>query len=359
MIYRYIIIVLLTTGLNLCSCKKSTDNTQKETSIVMNVLGKKEKKYEWLPTECAPRIYPVEIYKGYLVCTDGTKITIPSGGRTVKNGWGKTGSTYIVGEDFKPVPNQLEITWLSYAENKFYTGSFQLPKDSMTALFEEGFLDRREKQATYSSIVVGMAPGGLVSVWMLGAGSSVEIGQYQAVETEVSMADFNPEGMQDQELYARESLNDISEERKQQLQKEGITHDKWKTYRQRYSWKLEYSFKDQGTSTEVLIEFFNGENIYTFSTNPSLADYRELALPKYTRFYWSDKNKNTYGCKIYFDETEIFEAFKKVYAHPDTKQVKLLLEVDKYNSNLALFLESDQERIPLEKVKVKIYETTE
>ncbi|MFD2561096.1 DUF2931 family protein [Aquimarina rubra] len=348
---------LTLTLIYLNSCKNSDKINIPETGSIMTTT-QKDKKYEWLPTECAPEIYPVRIKEGYFIMEDGSSIEIPSGGRTVHNGWGQIGSTYIVGDDLKPIPRKLKITWISYAENKFYSGDFDLPSEEIQRFFEKGFLDRRNKQENYSRIVVGMAPGGIVSIWLLGAGSTVEIGQYLAKEINMEINDLSPNTTLDRETYVANRINSLKEDKLKKLKEVGIRTDIWKTYRKRYSWKPVYNFNSQAEATKTLVDFFNGESIHTFSKNPLLTSFQEFAVPKYTRFYWMDKNKNEFGSKIYFDEKEMYETFDKIFANPKVKQAVLNFEVDKYNSNIKVFIESDVERLELKKATIKVYEAS-
>ena len=138
------------------------------------------KKFEWRPTANAPKYYPSEIISGNFYMDDDSSIYIPKG-HTLMTGWGKTGAAHAVGEDFKGVPYKFDIKWVSYLEEKFYGGTFELPKEKITQLFEEGFINSLNKEDTYSKIVLGLAPGGFISVWLRG-GSAKEIITYQASE---------------------------------------------------------------------------------------------------------------------------------------------------------------------------------
>ncbi|MEO8787304.1 MAG: DUF2931 family protein, partial [Chitinophagaceae bacterium] len=43
---------------------------------------------EWYPTECAPRMYPIEIVTGNITTEDSTQISVPAG-KIMYNGWGE------------------------------------------------------------------------------------------------------------------------------------------------------------------------------------------------------------------------------------------------------------------------------
>lgn len=336
------------------NCKNDKTSTNEQAMV----LNKKEQKFEWLPTECAPEAYPIEIVNGTFSLDNKIIASIPSGGRTVKNGWGKQGSMYVVGPDFKTVPNQLNITWISFTENKFYKGSFDLPQDKMLDLFNKGFIDRLDRKVTYSGIVCGMAPGGIVSVWLLGGGKITEIDHYKAQEIDLTMKEFNPSGIQDREKYVKDALNSLKDEAKIHLQKEGITFGKWTEFRKRYNWKPILKQEKEKSFLKVFIDYVNGEHIFSIGTNPELKEFQSLALPKYAKLYWEDKNKNVYGSKLYFDEDEVKKAFETIDNSSVNKKIEVLFKVDKYNGNMEISLKSDTDSIKLQKTKIKIFETT-
>ena len=136
--------------------------------------GEPSPRHEWLPTESAPRRYPVQLVSGDLLFDDDG-VYIPDG-RLVMNGWGEIGSTHIVGDDLKPLPTSLDLTWFSYAENVFYAGDFTLDGDRLAQMFARGLqAPTRDERADYSRLIVGMAPGGLICVWLAGAGIVHEV----------------------------------------------------------------------------------------------------------------------------------------------------------------------------------------
>jgi len=347
-----VFVLFLGTTLGSCQSKKTKQINQPETKNEM-------KKFEWRPTESAPKKYPIEIYQGVIGCEDGSLIKIPSGGRTVHNGWGETGSTYVVGDDFKSVPQNLKLTWLSFTENTFYTGDFELPADDIKAYFEKGYTDHLGKHETYSNLIIGMAPGGSVSVWLFGADKSVEVAHFMVAKTEISMKDFNPSGIQDRKKYVESTIDYLPENIKQELQETGIQKENWESYRKSFPWKFNYQFKTTGTPAEIRTKFFDGSHYYYQTTNPEIADYTELPVPKEIGFKWYDKDKNKFGADIEFDEQEIYQAFETIFKNIANKTVNLIIQVDTYNSEIDLSLDSENETIALKKTKIKVYPTSD
>ncbi|MBU2979790.1 DUF2931 family protein [Alteromonas sp. C1M14] len=317
------------------------------------------KKFAWQPTESAPKAYPIEIYRGIITCEDGSTVNIPSGGRTVHNGWGETGSTYVVGDDVKSIPKTLHITWLSFIENQFYTGNFPLPVEQIKKLFETGYTDHLGKKQTYSSVVVGMAPKGHVSVWLLGADKSVEIGHFKAHQTTVSMQSFNPSGIQDRAKYVADTLAYWSE--KEDTYQEGKADEEvnWSIFRSTYPWKLDYQFTHTGTPAEIRVKFFNGTHFYFKTSNPEIRDYTNSALPKAIGYKWYDEDHNKFGADITFDHQETMSAFKTLFSHTDIETATLSITVDNHNQSVELVLSSTEDSVKLSNTTIKVYSTSD
>ncbi|CAZ94495.1 DUF2931 family protein [Zobellia galactanivorans] len=328
-------------------CKPNKNNNQQTTNSTM-------KTFEWRPTECAPEHYPIGIYQGGFITEDDEYFMIPNGG-VVSNGWGNSGSTWVTGPDFKPVPNKLKIIWISYTENQFYFGDFNLPTDKITELFEKGYINEHGKHKTYNNLIVCLAPGGAVSVFIMGAGTSIEIGHYQAIKTEVAMGDFKPSAKISLDEYVQNRKNEFSDETKKVIAQEGIPIGKWTEYRQSFLWKPTFKHKDDGVLQDFSNKFYNGESYKVRSDNPILNEYKEYPPSKSFYFHWKDKNNNRYGSKIKFDEEEIWNAFKTIYKNPETTQAELVLEIDKYNRSLKISLESSNDTIVIEKAEVKMF----
>ncbi|MFV0345978.1 MAG: DUF2931 family protein, partial [Bacteroidales bacterium] len=211
-------LILITLGLCLLSCN------------IMSI----EKKYDWISGACSPKNYPIDVYKGAFVFEDDSFTPIFGEGQT-DVGWGSTGPTYSVGPDLKPLPVSLELYWISYAEGKFYKGIWQLPQEKMAALFEQGYTDLFTlKRETYHWIIAGMAPGGVVVVWVGGGSSTVEIARFQAEEAEwppmKKLVPGNP-------TLSREGYLKIwDKEAAAYLKEHGVPYGLWDTYRTRYPW---------------------------------------------------------------------------------------------------------------------------
>ncbi|WP_282057166.1 DUF2931 family protein [Maribacter luteus] len=314
------------------------------------------KKFEWRPTANAPKYYPAEVIAGNFYMQDGSSIYIPTG-HTLMTGWGNTGAAHIVGEDFKPVPYKFDIKWVSYLEEKFYGGTFELPKEKMEALFEKGFINSRNQQETYDSIVLGLAPGGVLVVWMYGS-FTVEIARYQAEEVEVTEEEFIPYANMSKEQYVKETKKDIiDEDIKGAIDVDNIPFGIWDTYRKKYNWAPKVLFKKEGETLlkTIVVNYYNGEFFNTYGQNPVVTEMKERPIPYRSAMSWRDDQNNNYGAKVFFDEKEIFGLFDTIYNQKKAPKANLIFEIDKFNSSLKVYFKTENEIYPIKKAEVKVY----
>lgn len=306
----------------------------------------KMEKYEWLPTESSPLLYPMNIYQGYLFLEDGSKLYIPCSGVS-HTGWGYSGSTHTQGEDLKTVPVKLDVTWASFLENKFYKGSWDLPVDKIKKLFKEGTTNwKTNKKESYSSVVVGLAPGGVVVVWMYGNDQQVEIARYQAKETQVSMEDYvpgNPTIRQEEYFDMSKSVPEAYEN----LKNKGLQLGIWDTYRKKYNWRTSIEIPNQSLKN-VNMEMYNGEEETLFNETLAANPFKERAVPRLLSYVFEDKNGQQTVFEVrYLDEEEIFSIFKKI---DEKKPVEIILRKNEDLTNTRLIVKQDNKEFPIQKI---------
>lgn len=308
--------------------------------------------YEWLPTECADKRYPMYIISGQLLLENGESIYIPDR-KNIRNGWGEIGSTYLVSEDIKPIPEKLMLSWFSFAENKFYAGKFDLPFDKLTQLFKNGFLSPiTNNQATYKRIIVGMAPKGLISLWLEGDGTVLEVGAFQANEADIPWTTVvnNPNISRD--TYIQDALEDaIGTEGIESLRKNGIPQNLWNLYREKYRWEPEIT---GSTPIKMWVHTFNGEKEFIdFSSNEEIN--KERAIPKGIILYWQATSGKKYKVETTLDEQEIFKAYHKLHDYNPNDSLKLKVEISDMSYSARVFLRNSKFILELKSVQMDVY----
>lgn len=303
-------------------------------------------KYEWMPTESSPKMYPMNIHKGTLILEDGSSVYIPSSGISHEI-WGHTGSTHVQGSDFKSIPVKLELTWASFMEKKFYKGSWDLPVDKIKELFNKGVTNwRTGAKDNYSYIVVGCAPGGVVVVWMYGDDQQVEIGRFQAKETNISMAEYVPGNptITPNEFFDVSSSVPAAYEN---MNKKGIQYGLWDTYREKYSWKPEIQIPGY-TLDHVIFEMFNGEMETLFGSTIANNQFKLRAIPRYFSFLLSNAKGEKYVFEVkYADEDEMLELFKNA---DKNKPIEIILQMDGSLNNKKLIFKQENKEILIKKI---------
>ncbi len=310
-----------------------------------NVMSNNVTKFEWDATESAPEHYPMKIIEGTFIYKGESErgLYIPDGG-TLADGWGDPVSSHVTGDKYKPLPHRLSITFFSNAENQFYQGDFKLPYDKILALFKEG-VAANQSMPTYSSIMAGIAPGGAVSVWVIGSGGYIEVffGQAEKIDLDPSAAFALPFDSKEQaDAYISKQLVNILEpEELESLKKNGIPFGLWARYRRNYEW--EPILTKDFTLNSVSFEFLNGER---YDKSGMLL----RPVPKEFRFKTVINDEKRIFI-INFDEFEIMDAFEKLGVN--NQKVYLEFEPRLPRDTTRVRIYNDKESITLRKFKSK------
>ncbi len=311
-----------------------------------------EDKFEWSETISNPTGYPVEIYRGSLISKEGDSTSLFLG--LHKGPWGSSGRSMRDG--VKSVPHRLHAIWLAYAENAVYEIDTEINYEKMLRLFKESYytpaLDETNPKPwkrQFNKINVGLAPGGMVVVWLAGIGRQVEIGRYQGQKIEIPAEELAVMEVQDSLLFSADYRKSVMEneaiiplELQQTNYTKSIPYDLWDDYRKEYKWKYKFSFPNQGKLSEISTFFYNGEAHEIFGTSyiekygSSLADQDkwhlklERKMPRRIRAEWVDPldESNTYLINVDFDEKKISDAFKTIYKNTKDNEDQVFLEIN-------------------------------
>lgn len=314
-----------------------------------------EENFNYTVSTTAPQEYPVEVYIGY-VAKDKEFITAFPKGMTEEEGWNGNG-TDMNGYAGNTIPNFLELTWMSFAEKKFWKVEANLDSKKILALFQKGFKtindDDTYTDNTYTQIVVGCAPGGVVGVWLYGPHEKIEIGRYQARETFVDHNAMRP--VKDYKETQQEFLDSfyllVKEDIRAKIEKQGFPFGLWDEYRTKYNWRYKTEFYNEGKDKDMLqyIDYFNAESTVLFETVLDKKQYTQQALPYRSTLYFKE-----YNGVLEFDYQEIKEAFIKA-SHNNTIPVEIVVKPAFMYKTLSLTVKSEKEEILLKKVSVEMY----
>ena len=330
--------------LQLASCQNHNSNNKD-----MN-----EPEYEWGISVNAPIGYPIHVYAGRV---GPQYITSDLWCSTEEPDWG---SAYVnEGNDPKELPKDIDIVWFSFIENCFYNLQAPLDYEKIEKVFKEGFEQRIRYgelyHTTYNGLVVGLAPGGTVVVWV-GKGYSpiTEVGRFQASRTyltETSDMDSHERLIFDKEY--RKSIATASNIVPLEVQKanEGkpIPYNLWDRYAEtQYRWYPTFEIPD-GKMGDVFFQYWNGEANTIFYTDLEPTTERETILkpkvcqepigklPLYKEIIINYKAFDgiKYAATITFDWEQSAETYKKVFGeHPEEVTAQLYFRLNRNNTHV-------------------------
>lgn len=281
-------------------------------------------KFDWLPSESAINKYPMTLVQGDLVLRDGSYLYVPSKD-VIHNGWGKIGSTHVVGANEKALPVKLSAKWFSYAENKFFAGEFTLPYDKILELFKRGFVSPRDgKKTTFDYIIFGIGPEGAVSVWVAAEGIVLEVAKYRGTEVDIPWTAVTENEEIPRSQYVREVLEEtLKPHELLELKEKGVVPGISDLYSKQYKWDLSVTGQSNHTAW---LDTSNGESEYFDFVHPRKTRATR-ALPQSMNICWEGRVGKKYVADILLNESEILAAFKKLTNGKDDHPMQLHLEI--------------------------------
>lgn len=312
----------------------------------------------------APKEYPVEVYLGHLSNADGFISAIPKAG-IEKNGWTLEGSD--AGMSANIIPSHLELTWISFTEKKFWKVDVNLPDDKILALFQKGYADLTEKgftHSTYDHLVIGLAPGGVVVVWLQGRFFRTEVGRYQAKDTVVKKDSFRPSPQpqeSEEQFYDTFFKNNTTPEIRADLKENGFPYDLWDKYRIKYNWHLRPQFyKPDDKLNSNYITYVNGEQEVFYEKDLKVNPYLKRPAPFWMDIYFADnipraKVDVSHSAEVQFDEKEVMHAFEELTKTNKDIEIELVAKVKFQFTAIDFSLVAGKKVIPLLKTKTKMF----
>ena len=379
---KNIIITLLVLFSLLTSCKvKEKENINK--------------KYHWVAYVKPVAGYPIRTYRGVVYGKDGAskfgtssnfifENDCPFPLFSISNGTPGLFKNAEEGEA-KGIPTHLDVSWLSYVEKCEYLLEDQ-PLDSVkiAELLKDKVytLSLNENDITPKieeyNISVGLAPGGVVFVWLHNYGRVVEVGRYQAKKTKDIHFVTKEEASQYYKRTGDVVLDEHTIENRDYAIKLGLPKEKirmqyqqcgtpvteplviddvfkipyglWDSFRKRYPWKMTLITKDrtkfihsyyyQGLNREIE-ELFGeriwGENQIEKYSIPEKFRYttiaqRSVPFVVYIKFY--DEKGIIYKASIKFNVKEAMDVFEKAFKGQEDKAGELIVEVNQEKTDI-------------------------
>ncbi|SHL22938.1 Protein of unknown function [Chryseobacterium polytrichastri] len=295
---------------------------------------------------------------------EGTHAGLPYGSSSGK--WGNSGKGWT--EQYG-TPIGADITYYADYENKYYHLNIDFPIDTIKDYMERAYSiwdDLKDKTQEYkkigrghraaygtnsydsfSTLVFGFAPKGMVVVWLNFGNTRIELGRYQANPvtdpTEIAKA---------KEKYMRTYR--ISPERYDESQKEYFISDaspkEWDDYRIRYDWRpVVSSTNPKFRLFEILNYTYNGEQEGALRPWVLNMPYKERAIPKEMVFFWETgkEKQEQLNARAFFNWEKTNEAFKKA-----GNKIDMQVNIAEDNNSVEILLNGK----PLETDSIRIYQ---
>ena len=306
-----------------------------------------------------PHDYPVEIHEGYIANDKEMMSPFMNVGR-IDQAWDNDGSDNSGGTG---MPTNFSLTWLSYAEKKFWLVEGKISpaaQAKIQTLFEAGYEHTQwrsdgtgtESHITYKTLCFGLAPSGLVVLWLAGEDRRVEIETYQAKETHISPNAFyrNPDNLNEDQFFDRWFKIGTPEETQAYIAQNGLPLNRWRNYRKKFNYRFNINFyKEDREPTDRQTKYFNGETEYV--QHKDLYIYQEKALPSYASLEF-----NKYNADVDFDGDELLKVFSQLSKNHPNKNIDINVKVAFEYETLTFTVQCEDEVIPLKNVKVKMWE---
>ncbi|MCV9928762.1 DUF2931 family protein [Flavobacterium sp. LS1R49] len=325
-----VLLLLTLLNLTLASCQKNME----------------QKEYSWTTAACTPKNYPAEIFSGHLLTNlkpnsyyaylPFNTVINPKEGLGSNNNSTTDGATGIV-------PKKLDITWISYTENKSYSGVFNLDANKIEALMINGdrepFYDNKLKKIVINKyygygINVGLLPGGVVLVWVGGSENTTLVGRYQAHEdknVDWKVAHSSMEEKKGADEYVADIVSRLPQEIKNQIVHGRIPFGYWDTLLKQYN--LTPVVKPEDKVESIYFNYINGEFESIFlSLDDNVMSIKKRAAPRKMNIVWHDINDRRMESDVYFDE----------------KKIKALFEQTKPNEGIGFVINIDRNTKPRE-----------
>jgi Protein of unknown function (DUF2931) len=316
-----------------------------------------ENKFDWSATLSAPQEYPIQVYSGKLIAKDYQQSL--EGFGTIDFGWGVAGGSVVMGPDLKNIPHSIEIGWHSFVDQKNFEGKWPLPIDEISKLVEKGISDpKTNKKTIYNEFIIGLAPNGLVVLWLSGAGSQIEIAHFKANQVEIDPTTVSdPNKSIFSEKYNTIVLSQLNEKFgtiEKIKQKQYPDTNLYEKYRVTYFWKPIFELSENFTISNYTIQTYNGElEAENFKKDQTYTvDLKQRGVLYKIAFSWFNLNSETKStCWLEaFDENELFDAYKKFNS---IEEIKLIVKVET-DSSVTISLKSVSQEVKIKKFKSTI-----
>ncbi|WP_312399270.1 DUF2931 family protein [Chryseobacterium sp.] len=314
--------------------------------------------FSYSVTVNSPEGYPIEVHEGWLA--DNKKEFICAMPRAGMQGDGWIYDGTPAGQGGNIMPHHLNLTYVAYAEKKFYNVDADLPTAKILEEFRKGFMVKGYPDnngvehivpGTYDTFTVAAAPGGVIVVFLSAGHHRVEICRLQAKEVFVDANDFydNPHERTQQGFFDELYRITVSDSMKTVIKEKGIPYGLWDKYREKFKYRFvlkPYDGKDKFTFESH--EYFNGEANILYPQDLDKNEYMTAAIP-----YHVNLSFTVYNTEITFNDQEMLKVFGDFKKNDPGKPMDIIIKPTFQYNDMKVSVKCGDKEIPLEKYKVE------
>ncbi len=290
-----------------------------------------------------------------IITLEGVPASLPYG--STSGEWGTSGKGWT---EQHGTPIGADITYFSRYEDTFYHLKADFPiekiKDYMQRAYsqreaslysnplqeyknlgrDEKFSGAENPYNSFSTLVFGFAPKGMVVVWLRFRAVQIELGRFQA------------EKVKDDKELEKKFFSKLSVTREEMKKKRflEISSKEWDDYRIKYSWKPVITSENKNLRLfEMNLSYFNAEEEVILRPMVDNIPIKERAIPKELNFTWETGKDQQYIGRAFFNWEKANEAFKK-----SGNKGNLEFKIAPDNSGFQVYLNG--ESFPVDSVRI-------
>jgi hypothetical protein len=299
----------------------------------------KQKKYSWTASLCTPKNYPTLMFSGHLILgnnLNSSYVYMPFDDIINSNNLGDNDGSSS-GEATGISPKTLDITWMSFTENKSYSGIFKLDSEKIESLMINGsdrpYWDLETKTVDifrdYHFVInAGLFPGGMVVLYVFSPSNMTIVGRYQAhedhnVDWKVAFEQMKNNNEMDE--YVADIVSRFPSEIKDQIKNGTIPFGYWEKLFKKYH--LNPVVKTEDKVETIKLNYINGEFESIFlSLNNNVMPIQQRAVPRKLNVVWHDINDRRMESDVFFDEKKAMAIFEKTKPN---EGIQFIIEIDR------------------------------
>lgn len=309
----------------------------------------KNKKLDWLTSECASELFPMRILQGTYLLPENKMKSIPCG-PVLCNGWGNLGMTVLGDNEPEFLPEGIVVTWYSFVEDVFYKGEFKFDEKLFTH-FEKGFDNpNSQKREQFQYVLVGLGPLGQLNIWLYGEGVVKLVYTFFANKIQVDWKTVEGIGARNRAQYRTEVIDKrLNENSKEKLSRIKDHQRFWSKLQTKFP--LEFTFLLPAQFKYALIKFTNGEKLYF---NESSIRLEESSIPEMLLINWTDFTGVSFQTKFELHTDELYGGISLM--KKTTELIHLLIEIHTPVVNSKVCLINETEYLSLRKIRINHYQ---